>query len=221
MTYLEFLNRLESEKEDAFANFQARLIPTKQKILGVRTPALRKIAKEYRIYLEDIFAFPDEYYETTFIKLAIVATLEYSQFLKYVEACVALMDNWATCDLFKAACIQKHKAEFLPILAALFEKREEFYERYVLTTLLYCYVEREYLNILEEYLKRADTQFYYVHMAAAWLTAEILIKEYDFGIELLNRGVLDKKTHNKAIQKALESFRLTQEQKAFLRAMKK
>lgn len=221
MTYCEFLQYLNSFSEESFAEFQRKLVPTKQHILGVRTPILRKIAKQYAGMLEEIFAYPDDVYEVTFIKLAMVSALPYEKFVSYLDTCVSKIDNWASCDSFKAACIRKHRQEFLTRLDGLFLTGKEFYQRYVFVMLLSYYVDKEYAFVLERYLQSANTQYYYVHMAAAWLLAEIIIKEYDFGVTLLKKGFLDVKTHNKAIQKSRESFRLTKEQKDYLSSLKK
>ena len=220
MTYLEFLNELKGYAEKDFTLFQKKLILTKQHILGIRTPILRKIAKKYQQNLEEIFAYPDEYYEVTFIKLTIVSSLPYEKFIHYVERCVALMDNWASCDSFKAKCISKNREAFLKIIDRLFHTEKEFFQRYVLVVFLTEYVEEKYLPTIERYLSQANAQYYYVHMAVAWLTAEILIKYYENGINILKKGILPTKTHNKAIQKAIESYRLSKEQKDFLKSLK-
>ncbi len=220
MTYSDFLSKLTSYAEEDFAVFQKKLIFTERKILGVRTPILRKLAQELSAELTSIFNFPDEYYETVFIQLAIVATLPYEHFLDYLPACIDRIDNWSLCDTFKAKCIAKRKRDFLPVLEKLFQKNGGYSMRYVLVSLLSFYVEKEYLPTLRSYLQRADNAFYYVHMASAWLTAEILIKQYDFGITLLKDNVLPPKTHNKSIQKAIESYRLTKKQKEYLRSLK-
>jgi 3-methyladenine DNA glycosylase AlkD len=149
-----------------------------------------------------------------------VSMLPYEDFLRYLDGCVVLIDNWALCDSFKGKCIAQHKQEFLPVLEKYFQSGKEFYQRYVLVSLLSFYVEEEYLNTIFDYLQRADTSKYYVHMACAWLTAEILIKQYEFGVYILRSGILDGKTHNKSIQKARESFRLKNEQKEFLNSLK-
>ena len=96
----------------------------------------------------------------------------------------------------------------------------EFSERYALVTLLNYYVEENYLGLIKEYILTANTQFYYVHMAVAWLVAEILAKHYDFGVTLLQDARLDAKTRNKSIQKARESFRIDNEKKEFLNSLK-
>ena len=222
MTYLQLLSKLNAHAETDFAAFQRKLIFTKQEILGVRTPILRKIAKEtaQSVDIQTLLSFPDTYYEITFIKLACVSALPYERFINYVESCVALIDNWATCDCFKAKCITKNQDKFLPVLQEIFRRGGEFDERFVLVTLLYAYVEEKYIPLIKQYLKQANTSYYYVHMAAAWLTAELIVKLYDVGVSLLQSGVLDKKTHNKAIQKSIESYRITKEQKEYLRSLK-
>ncbi len=220
MTYLELLNDLRIAAEVQFAAFQRKLIFTDYTILGVRTPWLRKKAKELRAYLDEVLSFPDEYYEVVFIKLSLIAALPFDDFLKRVEYAVSLMDNWALCDCFKAGCILKNRQAFLLTLDKLFCHGGEYYERYVLVTLLAYYVETEYLPLIRGYTRRADTSIYYVHMAVAWLVAEILTKQYEEGVAILGEGFLDKKTHNKSIQKAIESYRITKERKEFLRSLK-
>lgn len=220
MKYTEFIKILQSHSEPTFADFQRRLIPTKYEILGVRTPTMRALAKDYSRYKDEILAFPNEYYEVVFIKLTIISMLPYDAFIKEFETAVSLMDNWALCDCFKAKCVPKNKASFLTEIEGLFSHGGEYYERYALVCLLYYYVDKPYLPLIENYLLRANTANYYVHMAAAWLTAEILIKEYEYGVSVLKRGILNPKTHNKAIQKAIESYRLTNEQKETLRSLK-
>lgn len=219
MTYDELISLLTSHSDPFYASFHGRLIYAKDgELLGVRTPMLRKIAKGLDV--EGILDFPNTYYEVKFIKLAVISALPYQRFIRYVQEAVMLIDNWALCDGFKAECIKEHRREFLPYIDAFFRASTEFSVRYALVTLLYFYVDEEYLSLIASYLGKADCTPYYVHMAVAWLTAEILVKHFAFGVSLLKEDILDKKTHNKAIQKAVESYRLTNEQKEFLKALK-
>ncbi len=220
MTYSQFLDKLQPYAEEEFARFQHKLIFTDRKIMGVRTPTLRKLAKAFSGDIDTLLAYPDTYSETVFIQLTAVSALPYTAFLRYLPTCLDRIDSWALCDSFKAKCIAKHKQEFLSVLENLFVTGKTYYVRYVLVTLLSFYVEEEYLPAIKSYVSRTDTAEYYVHMAVAWLTAEVLIKHHAFGLELLSSGVLDRKTHNKAIQKAVESYRLTHEQKEYLRSLK-
>lgn len=220
MKYSEFIKLLKESSEKAFAVFQKRLIFTEREILGVRTPTMRKIAKDCLNDVNDLLSFPDEYYETVFIKLTAVSLLPYVQFIQKLPYCISLMDNWALCDTFKAKCIAKNKDVFLSNLKDIFNLNTEFSQRYVLVILLAEYVEEKYRAVLEEYIFNANTDFYYVRMASAWLTAEILIKDYEFGLRIIQDEKLSVKTRNKAIQKAVESYRLTKRQKEHLRSLK-
>ncbi len=222
MNYQEFLTEIKGYADEDYKNFHKKLLKDdKINLIGIRIPQLRKIAKEYEKDFDLLLTFPDEYYETTFIKLTAVSRLPYESFVNYVDGCVALMDNWATCDCFASKCIAKHKDEFLSYIRRYALNDREFTRRFALTTLLHFYVEEKYLDVIAETIKSCDTSDYYVHMAAAWLVAEILVKFYAYGVEILNNGILDDKTHNKAIQKARESYRLSEEKKAYLKGLKR
>ena len=218
----ELLKELNSCKEPEYAAFHKRLLKNeKVNVLGVRVPTLRRIAKRYKNSIDPLLCLNDDYYEVTFIKLTAVSYLPWEEFVKYVDKCVPLIDNWATCDCFKADCIKGHRQEFLRYVQRYLATDKEFYQRYALTSLLSFYVDGQYLEIIFDAVKSANTDYYYVHMAAAWLIAEVLVKQFDRGAEFLQLNALDKKTHNKAIQKACESYRLTKEQKDFLRGLKR
>ncbi len=225
--YQEFLRELDALADGSYLAFHKKLLKNDSiNVLGVRVPDLRKLAKKYKDEVETLLTFPDELYEVTFVKLSAVALLPYGQFIKYVDKCVPLIDNWATCDCFAPKCIEKHKDEFLPYIYSYLDNGGEFYQRFALTTLLHFYVEEKYLQqILSILQEDIDTDLYYVHMAAAWLIAEMLIKFYNDTVEFLKANAegyfFDKKTHNKAIQKACESYRLSDEQKTFLKGLKR
>lgn len=220
--YQEFLAELKSYEDEEYREFHKRLLKNGDiKVIGVRVPVLRKLAKKYKGEADMLMTFPDEYYEVTFVKLSAVALLPYEGLLKYIDKCLPLIDNWATCDCFAPKCLEAHKDDFLklpPIYAAV---NAEFYQRFALTSLLHFYVEDKYLPEIFSIIKQVNTDYYYVHMAAVWLIAEVLVKCYDSGVEFLQSGAVDKKTHNKVIQKACESFRLSNEQKNFLKGIKR
>lgn len=226
ISYPEFLNELNSFADENYRSFHKRLLKNDSiNVLGVRVPQLRRLAKKYKNFVDELLSFPDEYYEVTFIKLQVAALLPYDAFINYADKCVSLIDNWATCDCLTPKCIEKHKDEFLPFIYLYLNNDKEFYQRFALTTLLHFYVEEKYYRqILDILQKDINTEYYYVHMAAAWLLAELLIKFYGDTVEFLKfnaeQNVLDKKTHNKAIQKACESYRLSAEQKTYLKRLK-
>lgn len=214
VTYEELLMRLHGHADEKFREFHKKLLKNERiNVIGVRTPVLRRIAKEYRGEIDALMTFPDEYYEVTFLKCACAGLLSYGEFIKYVDRLVPLLDNWATCDCFAASCIKKHREDFLPYLEKYFSDGREFVRRYSLVTILHCYVEEGYLPLIFSYLRRCGEEEYYVMMAAAWLLAEVLVKFYDIGITFLQEGSIPAQIRNKAIQKARESFRLTAVQK--------
>lgn len=219
--YTQLLKKFNSLADEDYAAFQRVLLNNeKLNVIGVRVPQLRRIAREYKNRVDELLPLPDIYYEVTFVKLLSAAYLPYDEFVKRVDKCVSLIDNWATCDSFTPACIKKHREDFIPFIEKYLLTDGEFFQGFALKTLLSFYVEEEYLAYIESCLKRADTKYYYAHMGAAWLLAEIVIKFYDEGVRILKENALDKKTRDKAIQKALESFRLTEDKKTFLRTLK-
>ena len=141
----------------------------------------------------------------------------------YIERCLPFIDGWAVCDLFCSTLkeAKRHREELLPLLRACVEEGSEYYQRFAYVMLLGCYMEREYLPEIFSLLEKAHTQFYYTHMGAAWLIAEVLVKFYGEGVRYLKTSALDAKTLNKAVQKARESYRLTEEQKNSLKSLKK
>lgn len=220
--YQQFLEELKSLAEPNYRDFNKKLLKNdKINVLGIRVPTLRKLAKKYRDEVDNLLTFPDEYYEVTFIKLSAVALLDYENFIERLDICVKLIDNWATCDCFAPRCIAKHKDEFLPKIREYAAREGEFVQRFALTSLLHFYVEEKYLETIFSLVERCDTSKYYVHMAAAWLIAETLAKYYPRARGFLMENSLDKKTHNKAIQKALESFRLSNDEKNYLKGIKR
>ncbi len=222
MNYRELLNELEGLADEKYCAFHKKLLKNDNvNIIGVKIPVLRKIARSFRGCEDELMSFPDEFYEVTFIKLTAVANLPYEQFILRLDSCVKLMDNWATCDCFSPKCVAKHREEFIPYIEKYLSQPREFSQRFALTTLLSFYVEEKYIDYIFSCCCRADSSLYYVHMAVAWLVAEVLAKHYERGEEFLKHGLLDKKTHNKAIQKAKESYRLTPEQKINLNNLKR
>lgn len=227
VTYNELLKELEGLSERKFADFQRRIIcDDVLEIMGVRTPTLRKLAKKYKNCYGDFEKFPDKFYEVVFLKLAIAATLDFNSFCKKCEKSVRLITDWALCDSFAPACIKKHRDEFVPYIKKFLSAGKDFYSqgeytrRFALTTLLHFYVEDKYFNFIFECISECRPDKYYVMMAAAWLLAEVLIKDYNKGFEFLNSTMCDINIKLKAISKACDSFRVTDEQKTQLKALR-
>lgn len=222
ITYEEALARLKSHCDREYAAFHSRLLKNENiRLIGVRTPVLRKLAKEWKGEVDTFLIFPDEYYEITFLKCALVGALKYEEFIRRVDKVVPLLNNWAACDMFDAPCIKKHREEFLPFIKKYLQSDREFTVRYGLVTLLHHYVDEEHLPLIFTSVRELKKDDYYIMMGAAWLVAEVLVKYFDEGVRFLQEGSLPKATHNKAIQKALESYRISSDGKAFLKSLRK
>ena len=222
ITYETLLAELNARSDESYRAFHKKLLKNESiNVIGVRTPALRALAKEHKDDWRELISFPDTYYEVTFLKCAVAGKLPFETFCTVVDGLVPLLDNWATCDTFTAPCIAKHREEFLPYIERYLADGREFVHRFGLTTLLHDYVEERYLPLIFESVRACDGTQYYVSMAAAWLMAEVLVKHYDAGVRVLQEGSLVREIHNKAIQKARESYRLDAAQKAYLNTLKR
>ncbi len=222
MTYEEMLERLFAHADEGYRAFHGKLLKNPSiKLIGVRMPVLRALAKEWKKELGNILTFPDEYYEVTFLKCACAGMLPFREFTAVIDGLVPLLDNWATCDCFTAPCIAKNREAFLPYIQKYLADEREFVRRYALVTLLHYYVEKEYLPLVYASVRTCTDEQYYVMMAAAWLIAEVAVKYYDDGKSWLKEKCFSLGIHNRAIQKARESFRLSKEQKEELKKLRR
>lgn len=222
ITYEEVLSRLKAESDEGYKAFHSKLLKDERiNLIGVRTPVLRALSKGWRGEADTFLTFPDEYYEITFLKCALVGSLKYEEFIKRVDAVVPLLDNWATCDMFTAPAVKKHREEFLPFIEKYLGSEREFTVRYGLVMLLHYYVDREYLPFIFKSVRNLIGNDYYIMMGAAWLIAEVLVKYYEEGVRFLKEGTMPKEMYNKAIQKACESYRVPAEEKEFLKSLRR
>lgn len=229
-SYEQVVADFSAMKDEKYRAFNERIvnIPAGTS-LGVRTPQQRSYAKKLisseGFDLGDLFDFPDNIFEIRLLKCYAVGytKMPFAEKVRWIEKCVALMDGWAVCDLCCSTLkeVKKHRAEFLPEIEKYVDMGTEFSQRFGYVMLLGCYMEREYLPAAFSLLNKAETRFFYTHMGAAWLIAEILVHFFEEGVAYLKDCPLDAKTVNKAVQKARESYRLTDEQKNYLKSLKK
>ena len=222
ITYEKVLGRLFAESDQEYAAFHKKLLKNDAvQVIGVRIPVLRRLAKEWKGQTEHFLSFPDEYYEITFLKCTLVGALPYDSFIEKLDSVVPLLDNWAVCDCFTAPCVKKHREEFLAYIQKYLKSDKEFTVRYALVMLLHYYVEDEYLPFIFDSVENVSLDAYYVMMGAAWLVAETLVKNYEEGLAFLKKNTLPKETHNTAIRKACESYRVSKEQKLQLKSLRR
>ena len=209
-----------------YRDFHAKLMPTvnKEKIIGVRTPALRVFAKKYgktdeaKEYLQIL---PHQYYEENNLHgLLIEQIKDYDTCLEELERFLPYIDNWATCDMLAGTGVKKHLDTFIDEVYRWMESDHAYTIRFGISMLMRYYLEDAFQMEYPEKVAQIRSEEYYVNMMRAWYFATALAKQYDKILPFIEKQKLDVWTHNKTIQKAIESYRITPEQKEYLRGLK-
>ncbi len=209
-----------------YRDFHSALIPNvpKDNIIGVRMPLLRKTAKDMiREGIADDFInqLPHRYYEENNLHALIIARIkDFDLLITELERFLPFIDNWATCDSLRPLALIKNRKEARQYCYNWMQRDEEYIVRFAIEMLM-VYFADEYF--CEEDIKRIVKIYndkYYVKMMIAWYFATLLAKQWDSTISVVENKLLDKWVHNKTIQKAVESFRLTDSQKQYLKSFK-
>ena len=222
----EILQRLFTLQDLKYRDFQAKLMPNvdKDTIIGVRTPELRKLAREFA-KREDIGAFlgalPHRYYdENNLHGFLLCEEKDFARVIARLDALLPYIDNWATCDLLSPKVFKRHKAELLPHIRRWLASGEVYTVRFGIEMLMSHYLDEDFVPEYLDCVAAVQSGEYYVNMMIAWYFATALAKQYDAAVPYLTRRRLAPWTHNKTIQKAIESYRIAPEQKARLRTLK-
>lgn len=219
-------NKLFEMQDLEYKAFHSRLMPTisPETIIGVRTPALRKFAKEIAKYdvVEDFIAdLPHEFYEENNLHGFLVEGMkDYDKCLAEVDRFLPYVDNWATCDMMRPKVFKKNPEGLLLKIKAWMASGETYTVRYGIGMLMTYFLDEEFDVKYVKDVAAVESEEYYVKMMVAWYFATALAKQWDAVIPFIEKGVLETWTHNKAIQKAIESYRITPEQKTYLRTLK-
>ena len=218
--------RLFEMQDTGYRDFHARLVPTveKEKIIGIRTPILRKFAKEFgKTEESELFlkVLPHQYYEENNLHgLLIEQIRDYDKCLKELERFLPYIDNWATCDMLAVKVVKKHLDTFIDEVYRWMESDHAYTIRFAISMLMRYYLEDAFQMEYPEKVAQIRSEEYYVNMMRAWYFATALAKQYDKILPFIEKQKLDVWTHNKTIQKAIESYRITPEQKEYLRGLK-
>ena len=213
-------------RDPAYQAFQSKLIPTidPQTVIGVRMPALRKLAREIAGtpvaggFLQEL---PHRYYEENNLHgLLISAIPDYDGAVAALETFLPYVDNWATCDLLSPKAFRKHPPELRKQIRRWVEDAHTYTVRFGLGMLMSFYLDEGFQMEDLDLAAGVRREEYYVKMMAAWYFATALAKQYDAALPYLRQRRLDRWTHNKTIQKAVESYRITPEQKDELRSLR-
>ena len=208
-----------------YRDFQAKLIPGLEKeMIGVRTPQLRDLAKKYAkdpqtgLFLGDLphRSFDEDQLHAFIISL----TKDFETCIGQVEAFLPYVNNWATCDQLSPRCFAKKKDRLLTYIKKWIAATETYTIRFGIGMLMQHYLDKDFDPSYPEIAASVDSNEYYVNMMKAWYFATALAKQWNAVIPHIEQRRLDPWTHNMTIRKSIESYRITQEQKAYLRSLK-
>lgn len=227
---LEIKNYLLSISDQKYLNFQNKLNIKHHNQLGIRVPLIKeyakKLAKEYNLdYLYQ--EIDEEYYEELLLKGFIIGyykNIDINNLINYIKDFVPKINDWAICDMFCAnlKITKKYLNEIYILIKDFLKSNKEFEVRFALIMLLDYYLIDDYIKDIYNIINNAKLDYYYVKMANAWLISVLLVKYFDRTyLFLKNDCKIEKWTYNKSIQKALESFRLNNEQKDLLKSLKR
>lgn len=215
-----------SMADEKYRDFHSKLIPNvpKEKIIGIRTPVLRKFAKDFnktkkaKAFLSEL---PHEYYEENNLHAFLLEYIaDFDECAAAVSKFLPFVDNWATCDSMSPKVFKTHKDKLLPEIEKWLSSNDTYSVRFGIKMLMDHFLDEDFRPEYPEKAAKIKSGEYYIRMMQAWYFATALAKQYDAVLPLIENRVLEKWTHNKAIQKANESFRITDEQKKYLKTLR-
>lgn len=219
-----------SHQDKKYADFVSKLVPTvpKERFIGVRSPEFKKIIRDIKSNLSEsqindfLQSLPHEYHEENILQVCLLNNLDdYDEYIQKLEAFLPFVDNWAVSDGLGNKMLEKNAQKLIEKISVWIQDDKPYTKRVAMLFLKKYYLHESFS---EEYLKWAceiRTDEYYVNMMTAWLFADSLVYQWDTTIKFLQEQKLDIWTHNKTIQKARESFRITTEQKEYLKTLKR
>ena len=213
-------------QDKGYRDFQSKLIPTipVETIIGVRIPAIRKLAKEYgkdSESVEFLKQLPHTYYDENILHALLVAEIkDYEVCVKEVERFLPYVDNWAVCDIFSPKVFRKNKDKLIDKVREWTASAPPYPCRFGMEMLMTHFLDEDFRVEYLEIPAAVHSEEYYVNMMIAWFYATALAKQWDAAVGYIEKKCLDPWTHNKTIQKARESYRITREQKEYLNTLK-
>lgn len=226
MTNEEITAELFRFQDTAYRDFQAKLIPTvkPETIIGVRTPELRRFAKTLAAeksvgsFLQTL---PHQYFDENQLHAFILSEeKDFSVCIQLLGNFLPYIDNWATCDQLSPRTFKKHHAELLPHIRSWIASNKTYTVRFAIGLLMQHFLDEDFCAEFLEMVAAVKSEEYYIKMMVAWYFATALAKRYDSAVRYIEEKRLEPWTHNKTIQKAVESYRITAEQKTYLKSLR-
>ena len=218
--------RLAAFADEKYRNFQSKLVPNipKETVLGVRTPDMRKIAKEIK-GTEEADAFlvqlPHEYYEENLVHFFLIAEIrDFDECVKAVETFLPYVDCWPVCDQSSPRAFARNHERLLPFIKKWIGSEDVYTARFGIRMLMNEFLGEDFRPEYLEWVAAVKGEDYYIKMMVAWYFATALAKRYDESVVYVEERRLEPWTHKKAIQKAIESFRVSDEHKEYLKTLR-
>ena len=218
--------RLFALQDTEYRDFQCRLIPNvdPNTVIGVRTPELRKFAKDFAKELEAaefLRILPHRYFEENNLHGFLIERMkDYDRVIAALDAFLPFVDNWATCDQLRPGVFAKRPPQLREQIQIWMASGHTYTVRFGIEMLMCLYLDDAFLQEYLDWIAAIRSDEYYVNMMTAWFFATALAKQYDAALPYIEERRLAPWTHNKAIQKAVESYRIADAQKAYLRSLK-
>ena len=226
MNKTDLQRKLYNLQDMKYREMQIKIIPTinPESIIGVRTPELKIMAKEilkagdYKDFLEEL---PHEFFEENQLQAFILSGMkDYDECMEELERFLPYVDNWATCDQMSPKIFKKYKEELLERIKEWINSEKTYTVRFGVGMLMEHFLDDDYDPKYPEMVAGIRSEEYYINMMIAWYYATALAKQYESVLPFMEEKRLDDWTHNKAIQKSVESRRITEEQKIYLKSLK-
>lgn len=222
----QIVDLLLAKQDIKYRDFQAPLFPTvdKEKIIGIRLPELKKLAKEIKnqdIAVAFLNELPHYYFEENMLHAVLICLIkDYEKCLKEIEKFLPYVDNWGVCDTIIPKVFIKHKDELLVHINKWINSSHTYTVRFAIKMLMSFYLDDSFKEEYMELVSKVKSEEYYINMMVAWYFATALAKQYDAAIKYIENKKLSPWVHNKTIQKSIESYRVSEEHKNYLKSLK-
>ena len=224
---MDIVNKLYEMQDIEYRDFSSKLIPNieKENMIGVRLPMVKKLAKElYKSgeYTDFINALPHTYFEEYHLHSYVLSEIkDFEAFAEKIERFLPYVDNWSVSDSLRPKCFAKNKEKALICIKKWLVSEHTYTQRFAIEMLMVHFLNEDFKEEYLDLVANIEGEDYYLKMMVAWYFATALAKQYEATVGYIeNRRIKDKWTHNKAIQKALESYRVSDENKAHLKCLK-
>jgi len=210
--------------DDNYREFSSSLMPTidKSRVIGIRIPLLRKYARSLVDFDGFLDSLPHQYFEENNLHAFLIEReKDFDKCIKMLDAFLPYVDNWATCDSMKPKILKSEPEKLLTHIKTWIASKEVYRVRYAINLLMSFYLDENFDDSFLGLVSDVKSDEYYINMMRAWYFATALFKQYDKTVVYLENRLLDVWTHNKTIRKAVESYRISDEQKQYLKTLRR